>query len=370
MPVRFDLDRLRRTLAGQRLGVICTPAGWLPAGGNLGDLLAADPGCDVRAMFALEHGLRGDLQDGVHFDSYTDPRTGIPVYSYYGGAHTFSPAVLAGLDTVVFHAQDVSHRAYTYQLTLAHTLQAAAGTGLRVVVLDRPAPLGHLACQGPLGLQFFPIPLPVILPYTLGELGLWLRREQNLDVAYEVIPVQDYRRAMTWTETGLPWVPPSPNIPSLDSCYAYACTGLLQHTTVSEARGTCKPFEYLGAPWLEPESLVRALEGHHLPGVRFREVWFTPAFNKFKGELCGGVHVMFTDHRALDPMRTTLTILRELRRRHPGDFHPTAGFGNWFDSSDWTDARLDALDPDAFLSQTNASGQAFAEQMASLALYS
>jgi uncharacterized protein YbbC (DUF1343 family) len=174
---------------------------------------------------------------------------------------------------------------------------------------------------------------------------------------------------MTWTETGLPWVPPSPNIPSLDSCYAYACTGLLQHTTVSEARGTCKPFEYFGAPWLKPESFVPALEGHRLPGVRFREVWFTPAFNKFKGELCGGVQVMFTDHRVFDPMRTVLTILRELRRLHPEDFHPTTGFGRWFDGSDWTDEQLDALDPDAFLSQINASGQAFAQQMSGLALY-
>lgn len=369
MPVRFDLDRLRRSLAGQRLGVVCTPAGWHPAGGNLGDLLAADPDCDVRALFALEHGLRGDLQDGVQFDSYTDPRTGLPVFSYYGGSHTFSPETLAELDTVVFHAQDVSHRAYTYQLTLAHTLQAAAGTGLRVVVLDRPAPLGHLPCQGPLGLQFFPVPLPVLLPFTLGELGLWLRREQTLDVDCEVIPVQGYARSMSWPETGLPWVPPSPNVPSLDSCYAYACTGLLQHTTLSEARGTCKPFEYFGAPWLDPEPLVRALAGHRLPGVRFREVWFTPAFNKFAGELCGGIHLMVADRHALDPMRTTLAILRELRRHHPESFRPTAGFGRWFEGGEWTEERLDSLDCAGFLAAANASGRAFAEGLAGVALY-
>lgn len=369
MPVRFAVDHLRETLAGQRVGIICTPAGWLPGCGNLGDFLAADPAVDVRAMFALEHGLRGDLQDGVHFDSYTDPRTGVPVFSYYGGSHTFPPPVLADLDVVVFHAQDVSHRAYTYKQTLADTLQAVAGTGTRVVVFDRPTPLGHLPCQGPLGQQFFPLALPVIHPFTLGEIGLWLRRELALDVSLEVIPVQGYAHATAWRDTGLPWVPPSPNIPSLDSCYAYACTGMLQHTTVSEARGTCKPFEYFGAPWLEPEPLVKALNAHRLPGVWFREVWFTPAFNKFAGQLCGGVHLMFADHRALDPLRTALTIIRELRHQHPDQALPTAGFNRWLDGGDWTTDRLDRLDLDGFLGQASQVGKAFADGLADLLLY-
>lgn len=369
MPVRFALDRLRETLAGQRVGVICTPAGWIPECGNLGDWLAADSAVDVRAMFALEHGLRGDLQDGVHFDSYTDPRTSLPVYSYYGGSYTFPKEVLAELEVVVFHAQDVSHRAYTYKQTLADTLRATAGTATRVVVLDRPTPLGHLPCQGPIGQQFFPAPLPVIHPFTLGELGLWLRRELALDVDLEVIPLTGYRREMTWRDTGLPWVPPSPNIPSLDSCYAYACTGMLQHTTVSEARGICKPFEYFGAPWLAPDPLVKALNARRLPGVWFREAWYTPAFNKFAGQLCGGVHLMFADHRALDPLRTALTILRELRRHHPEQALPTAGFNRWLDGGDWTADRLDQLDLEAFLGTVDQAGASFAASLADVALY-
>jgi uncharacterized protein YbbC (DUF1343 family) len=369
MPVRFDIPGLRRALNGQRVGAICTPAGWLPEAGPAGDMLANDPAIDVRALFALEHGLRGDLQDGVTFDSYTDERTGLPVFSYYGGECTFPRDTLAKLDTVLFHAQDVSHRAYTYKHTLADTLLAAAETGTRIVVLDRPTPLGHLPCQGPLGIQFFPVELPVVIPFTLGELALFLRRELALDVDLEVIPVQDYTRQTSWPQTGLPWVPPSPNIPSLDSCYAYACTGMLQHTTVSEARGTCKPFEYFGAPWLDPAAVVPALNARRLPGVTFREVWFTPAFNKFAGELCGGVHLMVTDHRALDPLRTAMTIIGELRRRHPEEACPTTGFGRWLDGGDWSAERLDGPDLEAFLAEANQAGRRFADSLADLALY-
>ena len=369
MTVRFDLDALRRSLAGKRVGAICTPAGWLPGIGNLGDHLAADSGVDLRAMFALEHGLRGDLQDGVHFDSYTDARTGLPVYSYYGGERTFPRAVLAELDVVLFHAQDVSHRAYTYKQTLADTLLACAETGTRVVVLDRPTPLGHLACQGPLARQFFPVDLPVIHPFTLGELARYFRRAHGLDVALEVIPVLGYRRAMRWPETGLPWVPPSPNIPSLDSCYAYACTGMLQHTTASEARGVCKPFEYFGAPWIEPDALVRGLNGQNLPGVVFREAWFTPAFNKFSGQLCAGVHLCFLEHRAVDAMRTAYAVVRELRRLHPQEFEPTKGFGRWLDGEEWTAETVDATAPDAFLARAREEGARFAADIRDLLLY-
>jgi uncharacterized protein YbbC (DUF1343 family) len=369
MPVRFAIDTLRQTLADQRVGIICTPAGWLPGMGALGDYLAADPAADVRAMFALEHGLRGDLQDGVHFDSYTDQRTGLPVFSYYGGDRTFPRETLAELDVVVFHAQDVSHRAYTYKHTLADTLRACAGTRTRVIVLDRPTPLGHLPCQGPLGLQFYPVELPVVTPFTLGELGLYLRRELALDVQLEVIPVLDYYRDMPWDETGLLWAPPSPNIPSLDSCYAYACTGMLQHTTISEARGTCKPFEYFGAPWVEPQRLLQALSEQHLPGVVFREVWFTPAFNKFAGELCGGIHLGFVGHRAVDAMRTALTIVRELRRLYPREFHPIKGFGRWLDGTEWTAETTDAMDLEAFLARANAAGAQFRESIRDLLLY-
>jgi uncharacterized protein YbbC (DUF1343 family) len=369
MSVHFAVERLCQTLAGKRVGAICTPAGWLPECGPLGDFLAEAKGMDLRAMFALEHGLRGDLQDGVHFESYTDERTGIPVFSYYGGEYTFPRDVLGELDTVLFHAQDVSHRAYTYKHTLADTLHAAAETGTRVVVLDRPTPLGHLPCQGPMGKQFFPVELPVVIPYTLGELALYLRHCQGLDVDLEVIPVGNYRRDLAWGETGLPWVPPSPNIPSLDACYAYACTGMLQHTTISEGRGICKPFEYFGAPWVEPEPLVRELQALGLPGVDFREVWFTPAFNKFAGELCAGVHLMIREARAMDAMGTAMGIVQALRRLHPDHFRPTAGFGRWLDGAEWSDETVDALDSESMAARIHAAGKEFAERMRAHSLY-
>ncbi len=268
MGVSFDVSRLLESVAGKRIGAITTPAGWIEGCGNVGDFLADH--ADVRAFLGLEHGLRGELQDGVRFAASKDPRTGIPVWSFYGNSHTFPPDVMRELDVVVFHAQDVSHRAYTYKQTLAETLTIAAASGTEVVVLDRPTPLGHWGNRGPLAKQFFPFPLPVLTDRTLGELALWLRAELRLDVRLEVIPVQGWRREDAWSATGLPWIPPSPNLPSLDSIHAYACTGILQHTTVSEGRGTCKPFEYFGAPFIDAFALVGRLNAARLPGVRFR----------------------------------------------------------------------------------------------------
>jgi uncharacterized protein YbbC (DUF1343 family) len=271
---------------------------------------------------------------------------------------------------VVFHAQDISHRAYTYKQALAETLTAVAGTGAECVVLDRPTPLGHLAAAGPCHPQFFPAPLPVILPVTLGELAAWLRRTALPQARLHVIPVHGWTRDMSWPESALPWIPPSPNIPSLDSAYAYACTGMLQHTSVAEGRGTCKPFEYIGAPFLDAAAVCAALNAQGLPGVTFREAFFTPAFNKFAGQLCHGVHLMFTDRAALEPFRVMLTLLRGLALAGGDAFElqmPT--FAGWLDGEEWTTDRLRSLDVDAACAQAAAAARAFAEDIAPDLLY-
>ena len=368
MAVRFDFERLVQALRGRAVGVITIPAGWLPGVGPLADALV--PRAEVKAMLALEHGLRGDLQDGAPFDSYTDARTGIPVYSFYGGTgHTFPRAVFADLDVVVFHAQDVSNRAYTYQQTLAATLMAGAETGTDVIVLDRPAPLAYLGNRGHLWTQFFPEPIPVIHSFTLGELGRWLVRRRNLPLCYDVIPLQGWTRNQTWRDTGLPWIPPSPNIPSLEACVCYSCTGIVQHTNVSEGRGCCKPFEYIGAPFLQSAALVERLNAAGLPGLLFREVYFQPAFNKYQGEVCAGLHVMVEDERQVDPLRTQLVLLQALAALHPGQFELKAGVGRWLDGSEWTIARLLALDLEAFLAEGAAQAAAFTADLAPDLLY-
>lgn len=368
MPVRFDFDAVVELLGTRSVGVISTPAGWIAGKGAFAD--AAANHLRVTCLLALEHGLRGDLQDGVVFETYTDSRLGLPVYSFYGGTgHTFPPEILRDLDVVLFHAQDVSHRAYTYKQTLAATLQAAAKTDTAVVVLDRPTPLGYMGNRGPLWKQFFPVAIPVIHAVTLGELGRYLVRVQDLDVDYRVIPARNWHRTMTWRETGLPWIPPSPNIPSPDSAVCYACTGLFQHTSISEGRGCCKPFEYLGAPFVDAEGLIAHLNGRDLPGLAFREVYFTPAFNKFAGTLCAGVHVMILDERRIEPLRTALVLLQAFAQYAEKGFALKKGFGNWLDGSEWSVEQLRQLDIDAFLADARKQCTAFTAELADDLLY-
>jgi uncharacterized protein YbbC (DUF1343 family) len=363
MAVQFDFEALVQAVHGRAVGVIATPAGWLPGLGALNDVLVRR--AEVKAMLALEHGLRGDLQDGALFDTYTDGRTGIPVYSFYGGTgHTFPRAVFNDLDVIVFHAQDVSNRAYTYQQTLAATLRAAAETGTDVIVLDRPTPLAYLGNRGHRWAQFFPEPIPIIHGFTLGELGRWLVRTQNLPVGYDVLPMQGWTRTMTWRDTGLPWIPPSPNLPSADSAVCYSCTGIIQHTNLSEGRGCCKPFEYLGAPFVNSATLADQLNAAGLPGLLWREVYFQPAFNKYHGQVCAGVHLMVQDERRIDPLRTQLTLLKTLAEMHPGQFEITPGFGRWLDGSEWTVSRLLDLDIDAFLAEAASQAATFTADMA------
>jgi len=368
MAVFFDLDAVVRLLGKRSVGIISTPAGWVEGRGALADAMVGE--LSVTGLFALEHGIRGDLQDGVHFETYTDERTGIPVYSFYGGTgYTFPTAVMETLDVVLFHAQDVSHRAYTYKQTLAATLLAAAGTRTAVVGLDRPTPLGYMGNHGPLWNQFFPEPIPVIDAFTLGELGRWLVRRRDLDVDLEVIPAGNWRRDMTWRETGLPWIPPSPNIPFVDSAVCYACTGILQHTSISEGRGCCKPYEFVGAPFADGAAISRQLNALGLPGVAFREVYFTPAFNKFAGTLCAGVHLMILDERRVDALRTSFAILRAFATHAAAGFELTRGFGRWLDGTEWDAERLRDLDVEAFLTAAESQSEAFTQSMADDLLY-
>ena len=368
MPISFDLNALNRFIRGRAIGVVTTPAGWLTGVGAFSDWVAQH--ADVRGFLALEHGLRGELQDGVLFDSYTDSRTGRPVFSYYGRKeHTLPDEFLSGVDAVVFHAQDVSHRAYTYQLALADTLFACARLGKALIVLDRPSPLAHLGCSGPLAPQFFPEPLPLLLPFTLGELALWLKTQRRLDVELTVVPVVGWRRSMPWPETGLPWIPPSPNIPTLDSAYAYAMTGIIQATNVSEWRGTCKPFEYFGAPFVKGDRLAAALDARHLPGLVFREVYFKPGFNKFAGEICAGVHLIIAAPELVEPIRTMFAILHELARLHPAEFHVLPGLPHWLDQGAWPAERLATLDVDTTAAAMAAEGHEFLTAISPLLAY-
>lgn len=322
------LARLLTRVAGCRVGLLTNPTGWLGARGHLIDLLVERARLVV--LFAPEHGVRGDLQAGEHVPGGVDPASGVPVLSLYG-QQTAPPAeVLADLDCLVGCLQDAGSRAYTYQLALARCLRACGEAGKPLVLLERPTPLGGTLCQGNVaGGTFFPSPLPMRPALTMGEKLAWFKAEQGLDAALEVFPLCEAPRELWYDQLPLPWVAPSPNLPTLTSALCFAATVVLEGTNASEGRGTTKPFELLGAPWVEPDALARELNTRELPGLLARPASFCPTFSKHAGEICGGVQLHVTDRLQFDPPRVGLHVLEALRRVAPAEFA-------------WRDAGLDA----------------------------
>ncbi len=364
--IAYPLEALRSAIGGRRVGLVCTPASRVGPQINLEQWLLAN--ARVTAFLALEHGLRGELQDGISFESYADSRTGLPVFSFYGREKAIPAGFWEQVDVAVFCVQDVSHRAYTFKQSLAALLESAAAAGKPVLVVDRPTPLAHLGVRGPVHRQFFPVALPVVIPYTLGELGLLLVSRRRLDLDYRVLPVQGWRRTDRWSQTGQPWIPPSPNIPTLVSAYAYLATGLIQATSVSEGRGSCKPFEYVGAPWIDPRQLVERLVAYRLPGVEWRDLFFKPGFGKFAGEVCGGVHLLLVEPHVFEPLRTALALLQALARLELAPFQIQIGLAEWLDGVVRRPADFADLDLEATLADWAAAGRQFATEMGEVAI--
>jgi uncharacterized protein YbbC (DUF1343 family) len=257
-----------------------------------------------------------------------DPRTGVPAWSLYGDtAASLKPtaAQLAGLDVLVFDVQDVGARYYTYQATMMLCMEAAAAAGVAFAVLDRPNPIGGVAVEGPrlrAGFESFCglHDLAVRHGMTVGELARLFRAERKLDVDLEVIPCEGWRRGMTFLETGLPWVIPSPNMPTPGTALVYPGMCLLEGTNLSEGRGTTLPFELFGAPWLDGHRLAEALSTDRFPGIRFRPASFVPTWDKHAGDRCHGVQLHVTDPGAFRPFRTGLACVLRAREQAPARF--------------------------------------------------
>lgn len=323
---------LERLLAGEssqlrddRLGLISHPASVTPDLVHSADALLA-AGFDLRALFGPQHGVRGDKQDNmIESDHFVDARTGLPVHSLYSDVRKPTPAMLDGLDALLFDLQDVGVRVYTFVWTMALAMEACRDAGVRLVVLDRPNPIGGVIVEGPLlrpGFESFVGLHPVLLRHglTAGELAGWLNVERSIGCDLQVVACDGWRRSLWADQTGLPFVMPSPNLPTLDSCAVYPGMVLLEGTNLSEGRGTTRPFEMFGAPFLEPRTLVDELENHDLPGVRFRPCWFEPTFQKHAGALCGGAQIHVTDRERFRPVATAVAILQTARRQAPGEF--------------------------------------------------
>jgi uncharacterized protein YbbC (DUF1343 family) len=305
---------------GQRLGLICNPTSVTPGLVHASQALHGSRAFRLVALFGPEHGIWADAQDLVEVEDTRDPRTGLPVHSLYGRTRVPTEAMLSGVDTLVFDVQDVGARYYTFIYTMLHAMEACAAHGRRLVVLDRPNPLGGEVVEGnrldPKFVSFVGLhPLPVRHGLTVGELALLFREERGLDLDLKVIRMRGWRRGMTFEETGLPWVMPSPNMPTPDTAVVYPGGCLVEGTNLSEGRGTTRPFELVGAPWLDPWKLAEALHAERLPGVLFRPVFFTPTFQKHAGRLCGGVQVTVTDRRRFSAWLTYLLLIAHARRQ-------------------------------------------------------
>jgi uncharacterized protein YbbC (DUF1343 family) len=284
--------------------------------------LAAQSNLRIVALFGPEHGLRGAAPAGAHVESTRDAVTGLPVYSLYGDHREPTDAMLEGIDTLLVDLQDVGLRYYTYASTLRAVLRSAAPRGVAVVVLDRPNPLTGIVMDGPITEPRFQsfvsaARVPIRHGLTLGELGRWINEREGIGAQLRVIPMQGWRREWWFDATGLQWAPPSPNIPSVDTCIAYAATCLIEGTPVSEGRGTAQPFQVLGAPWIDAEVLATHLNRLNLPGVRFRPTWFRPTASKHAGTICNGVQLHVDDRRAFEGVRSGLHVLACLYRLYP-----------------------------------------------------
>jgi uncharacterized protein YbbC (DUF1343 family) len=282
----------------------------------------------LQRLFAPEHGLEGVAQDMEAVADTADPVTGAPVSSLYGhdaASLEPRPEQLEEVEVVLVDLPDIGSRYYTFAATMDAMMAACARRGVEVVVLDRPNPINGICREGGLvepGFESFVsrLPVPVRHGMTLGELALLLQRDRHSELALSVVRCEGWQRRQWWQESGLPWVPPSPNMPTLETAALYPGLCLVEATNLSEGRGTTRPFHLVGAPWVDAPALTDRLRGLSLPGVLFRPAWFRPAFQKHAGVVCQGVEIHVADRRQLRPVALGVHLLRQILEVHPERF--------------------------------------------------
>ncbi|HPQ39751.1 MAG TPA: DUF1343 domain-containing protein [bacterium] len=288
--------------------------------------LLAHPAATLTAVFGPQHGLFGHTQDNmVEWHSYRDPASGLPIFSLYGETRIPTEEMMENVDAMVFDIQDVGARYYTFIYTMAYAMKACSRDNKKMIVLDRPNPITGVHVEGSTiksGYTSFVGMYPILNRHgmTCGELARMFRSEFGIQCDLDVIPLEGWNRTMWADETGVPWVMPSPNMPTLDTATVYPGMCLIEGTNLSEGRGTTRPFEIMGAPFIEPRKLLKRLVDYRLPGVRFRELMFRPTFQKFKGEACGGVQVHVTDRNVFEPVLVAVAILKAVRELYPKQF--------------------------------------------------
>jgi uncharacterized protein YbbC (DUF1343 family) len=332
MTVQTGLARLAAEgsshLVGRRLGLLCNPTAVDVELRHMVEVIAGRSELVVAALFGPEHGVRGDAQDMISVGAATDARSGLPVHSLYGATEaslTPTPEMLEAIDVMVYDVQDVGSRYYTFVWTMVLAMRACAKAGKAFCVLDRPNPIGGTLIEGGAiepGFESFVglVSCPNRHGMTAGEIARWRHAEERMDLDLFVMSMRGYDRDDRLEHTGLPWVMPSPNMPTLDTALVYPGMCLVEGTELSEGRGTTRPFELAGAPHLDGAKLAATLDSYELAGVKFRPAQFTPQFQKHAGKACGGVQIHVTNPETFRPYRTGVAFLKACHDQDPDKF--------------------------------------------------
>ncbi len=312
-----------KRLKVSRVGLLVHPASINNRFEHAVNLFIKSRNFELKAIFGPQHGIHGETQDNmVEWRGFQDFRTGLPVYSLYSHTRKPEPSMLKDIDVIVVDLQDIGSRYYTFIWTMDLCMEACMEMTKSIVILDRPNPIGGTITEGPVLEAAFTSfvgrrPLPVRHGMTIGEIGSYLRNEFYPTLDFYVISMEGWNRKMWFDETGLPWVMPSPNIPTLDTATVYPGMCLLEGTCLSEGRGTTRPFEIFGAPFIDPERFARSLNAFRLLGVVFRPLYFQPTFQKHAGEICGGAQIHVTNRDRFKSFKVGVAVLKAVRDLYP-----------------------------------------------------
>jgi uncharacterized protein YbbC (DUF1343 family) len=372
--VEIIADSPPAALNGLRVGFITNHTGVTSQGTSSIDVLAAIPTLQLVALFAPEHGIRGVAADGERIDSSIDTRTGLPIHSLYGETRKPTPQMLEGVDALIFDIQDVGARQYTYVSTMALGMEAAREKGIPFFVLDRPNPIGGVAVEGVLLDPAFATfvgmyPIPTRHGLTVGELARLINTEFGIGADLTVIPVEGWRRDAYFDETGLPWINPSPNIRRLEAAIHYPGTVFLEGTNLLE-RGTDRPFEQTGAPWLDAPAIAAEMNALGLPGIRFEALMLPveATSRKYPDQTVPGIRYHLTDRDTYQPVRASVLLIDAIRRRHPDHFEWT-GTMDRLSGTDRARLAIEAGTVQDFIASWQADEERFREMRREYLLY-
>jgi uncharacterized protein YbbC (DUF1343 family) len=328
MKVRLGSERLLASgaLKNKRVGVVSNPASIDANFQHVVRAIANAPDVTLAAIFGPQHGYRADVQDNmIETGHASDPTRGVPVYSLYSETREPTEEMLKGLDVLVIDLQDVGSRIYTFVYTMANCLRASRKHGVPVIVTDRPNPIGGEQISGPMLVEGFEsfvgqFPIPMRHGMTIAELARFFNEACGIGADLTVVELEHWHRRMYYEDTGLPWVMPSPNMPTIDTAVVYPGTVLFEGTNISEGRGTTRPFELIGAPWIDGEALAEQLATYDLPGAHFRPVVFEPTFQKHAKQPCGGCQIHVIDREVFPVVEIAIAVLVEIRAQNPSTF--------------------------------------------------